>query len=123
MLELDKLSFGDTIYYLNESINTLIRSKIYMTDEKGVEWYRYSKPVYTYTIEHHEYVGRAEVVVLGTVDKETLDHTKYFFKSKETGDLDYLIKHSANIHWFQRIEDAETVKTQLEQQALELDRT
>lgn len=49
---------GDRFYLVCEKLNSFNRKKIVMTDETGIEWYRYNKPVRSYTIEEWNIVGK-----------------------------------------------------------------
>lgn len=63
MIDPNTLKVGDKFYEVKERNTALSRSKIYQEIE-GVEWFRYNRPVFTYSI--------VECTVLGIV-KKTLD--------------------------------------------------
>jgi hypothetical protein len=53
-----QLKVGDKFYLVCEHLSGFGRKKISMTDEYGIEWYRYNKPIRSYTIEEWSIVGR-----------------------------------------------------------------
>lgn len=57
---------GDKFYQVVEDPNVFSRKKISMTDDNGVEWYRYDKPIRSYSIQAWTIVGR----VIPTVEGE-----------------------------------------------------
>ena len=54
----EKLELGTKIYYVQETNLAFQRKKIFMTDDSGVEWYRYDKPLRTHNMKEHTIVGR-----------------------------------------------------------------
>lgn len=54
----DQLELGTKIYYVQETNLVFQRKKICMTDETGVEWYRYDKPIRKHDMKEHTLVGR-----------------------------------------------------------------
>ena len=56
---------GDKFYEVVEDPNAFSRKKISMTDDNGIEWYRYDKPIRSYRIQAWTIVGRVTPVVEG----------------------------------------------------------
>lgn len=71
MIDPNTLKVGDKFYKVEESNTALFRSKIYQEID-GVDWFRYNRPVFTYSV--------VECTVLGIV-KKTLDGTWDFDES------------------------------------------
>lgn len=73
---------GDKFYLVCEQINSFSRKKISMTDEYGIEWYRYDNPIRSYAIEEWDIVGRVvpqiegELVECDWSTPETVLHCK-----------------------------------------------
>lgn len=73
---------GDKFYLVCEQLNSFSRNKISMTDDSGVEWYRYDNPIRSYTIEEWDIVGRVvpqiegELVECDWAISETVLHCK-----------------------------------------------
>lgn len=107
MIELSTLNIGDTIYKVESTINAFTRRKMVLVDENGVEWYRYTKPSLTFSIESYTYVGRADVVVTGKIIPEDVEETKYFIEHEKEG-MFYL--HDRDVEdnvWFVSKDEAE----------------
>ena len=62
-----QLELGTKIYYVRENNNVLNRKKIFMTDEHGVEWYRYDMPNKTQSSKEYTVVGRVLMNIEGNV--------------------------------------------------------
>lgn len=105
MINFSTLNFGDTVYFV-EQVHAFRRQKLKMVDEHGIEWYRYDAPVWSYTIVPYTYVGKADVVVEGRVDREDIDETKYFIETKQ-GDMTYLYNDDLEKDWFYTSKEAE----------------
>ncbi len=56
---------GDKFYEVVEDPNAFSRKKISMTDDNGIEWYRYDKPIRSYRIQAWTIVGIVTPVVEG----------------------------------------------------------
>ena len=54
----EQLELGTKIYYIQETNLGFQRKKVFMTDETGVEWYRYDEPIRKYNMKEHTIVGR-----------------------------------------------------------------
>ena len=62
-----RLEIGTKIFYVEEDNNAFHRKKIMMTDENGVEWYRYDRPLRSHKMTEHTIVGRVLKEVEGRV--------------------------------------------------------
>lgn len=72
-----RLELGTKIYYVEDN-HVFSRKKIYMTDENGVEWYRYDTPLRTQRLIEYEVVGRVLRDIEGQVsDPEDLTDVYY----------------------------------------------
>ena len=91
------LNVGDNVYYLHKEFGILTRKKIYMTDDNGVEWFRYDKPAHTFTIKTTKIIGIVQYSVKGTqvswednlVDGQTTYHTDLDYTFSELGEEFY----------------------------------
>lgn len=61
------LKVGDKFYKIQEKLNSFSRKKITMTDAAGVEWYRYDKPLRSYSLSEHTVTGIVRPIVEGSV--------------------------------------------------------
>jgi hypothetical protein len=80
MISYCDLKFGDKIFVVDIKNNAFFNKKIFMVDDDGVEWYRYEKPHYEYTIITIEYCGKVSYIEEGIVAQNDLRHTEYHFK-------------------------------------------
>jgi hypothetical protein len=62
-----RLEIGTKIYFVEETNLAFQRKKIFMTDENGVEWYRYDQPLRTHSKTEYTIVGRVLKDVEGSV--------------------------------------------------------
>lgn len=81
MLEVEKLKFGDVVYIVKEQNNAFSKKKLKMVDSDGVEWFRYDRDHWEYSIEEIVYCGRVTFIEEGEVrfneDRQTEHHFKY----------------------------------------------
>ena len=80
MIDISKFKIGDTIYAVNEKNNAFTKKKIVKTDRAGIEWFRYDRPHYEYTVDEIIYCGKVIHVVSGEVDRDNIYETEYHFK-------------------------------------------
>lgn len=80
MLDIEKLKFGDTVYDVNEQNNAFSKKKI-KTVIEGIEWFRYDRDNWEYSIEEIVYCGRVTYIEEGEVrfeeDRQEELHFKY----------------------------------------------
>lgn len=80
MIQLSKLKFGDKIYVVDETNNSFIRKKTKMIDVNGIEWYRYDKDRWEYSIKEIFYCGKVTHIEEGEVRFDEERETEYHFK-------------------------------------------
>lgn len=108
MISFKTLKFGDKVYIVNEKNNAFVKKKI-TTVIKGVEWFRYDRDHWEYSIETVDYCGKVTHVEEGEVRFEEDRITEYHFRYPdgqiyhewEGEDEDHLE------HWFYTKEEAE----------------
>lgn len=106
MIDFSKLEFGDKIFHIVEDLNTLSRKKINMVDNDGIEWYRYDKPTWSYSIKEYTYVGKYAPTTFGKVMSDEVDAEKYFVEAD--GEMDYLTEEYYTNSWFDSEEEAKS---------------
>jgi len=74
-----KYNMGDVFYVAKKNFNLAVK-KIFMTDENGIEWYRYEKDPITYTVERAEIVGRIWAIAEGEISKDFQESPGYKIK-------------------------------------------
>ena len=122
MIDLNTLNFGDNIYHIVDNLHTFSRKKIFKTDEEGVEWYRYDKPIRTFSIQTLAYVGRSESLVSGRVIPEDIDETKYFIEYEESKEMTYIDDSDIDNNWFASKEAAEAEVSRRADEQSKIDR-
>lgn len=125
MINFSTLQIGESVFQVVPTSNVFARKKILMVDDNGIEWYRYDKHRYTYSIKTHTYVGRADTIVQGRVIAEDVDDTKYFFEHEVDG-MSYMFANDfndPNIQWFLSREDAEAQLELNQEEQAKIDRS
>jgi len=79
MIDISKFKIGDTIYTVDEKNNAFLKKKI-TTVIDGVEWFRYDRPHYEYTIKEIIYCGKVIHIITGQIDDDNGYETEYHFK-------------------------------------------
>lgn len=109
MIDFESLKFGDKVYVAKEENHSFRVKKIRMVDAEGIEWYRYDKPRWTFSIEEIVYCGKVTFIEEGEVrfdeDRETQYHFKY-----PNGQIHYEYNNEYDIdlkEWFHTREEAE----------------
>ncbi len=85
MIEVSTIRLNDVVYKVNEHNQFFNRKKVKMTDENGVEWYRYDRPILSYTVDEYQLEGIVSVAVIGKVKHPGSYEDEYHFVSIETG--------------------------------------
>lgn len=80
MLGTSNLKFGTVIYVVNEKNNVFTKQRITMIDQNGVEWYRYDRDHWEYTISELIYCGHVAVTITGEVDYDPMRQNEMYFK-------------------------------------------
>ena len=116
MIDIDKLNFGDTIYVVNEKNNAFLKKRITMTDENGVEWYRYDRDHWEYSVAQIVYCGRVEFQEVGEVRFSEDRQTELHFRFSD-GQIhsDYLDDINECEEWFHTHGEAEAYIAELKQ--------
>lgn len=79
MLTKGRLNIGDSVFITNERCNAFTKQKMKMVDANGIEWYRYDRDNWSYTITEVTLCGFVNVTFVGEVDTcaENELHFKY----------------------------------------------
>ena len=101
MIEFNTLKFGDKVYVVDEKNNAFTKNKIKKVI-KGVEWFRYDRDHWEYSILEIVYCGKVTHIEEGDVrfdeDRITEYHFRYpdgqIYDEWEGEDTDHLE------HWF-----------------------
>ena len=108
MIDFTKLTLGDKIYSVKESNTVLSRKRITMVDSDGIEWYRYDRENWEYTVDVIEYCGKTTIIKEGETALDELTSGSYHFKhpdgvvyGEDAGEESWLR------HWFTSVEEAE----------------
>lgn len=122
MIDFSKLEFGDKIFHIIEDLNLMSRKKIVMVDNDGVEWYRYDKPTWSYSIKEYTYVGKYAPTTSGKIMPDEVDAEKYFVEAD--GEMDYLTEECCanSDKWFASEEEAKTEMKRKQKVQKEIDR-
>lgn len=78
----ETMTVGQEVFYLTRHNNILKRKKIFFTDDDGIEWMRYTVPIWTFKVTRFVLSGVAKLVVDGEICKEDsdVDTEEYHFK-------------------------------------------
>ena len=108
MIELKDLTFGDRVYVVQERNNAFNKKKIKMVDDAGIEWFRYDRDHYEYSIIEIEYCGRVTFTEEGDVQEDNNRDTEYHFRYPD-GKIqpEYESSRPSDyVDWFYTIEEA-----------------
>ena len=107
MIDATTLKFGDTVYSVNEKCNAFLKKKI-KTVIDGVEWFRYDRDHWEYTVSELIYCGKITVIKEGEVDDDRDRQNQLHFKYPD-GNIYY--EYEADIgnieDWFHTRNEAE----------------
>ena len=78
MVEFEELKFGDRIYIVDEKNNAFSKKKI-KTVIDGIEWFRYDRDQWEYSISEIVYCGKVTHIEEGEVRFEEDRITEYHF--------------------------------------------
>jgi hypothetical protein len=108
MLEVEKLKFGDVVYVVNEQNNAFSKKKIKMIDENGVEWFRYDRDHWEYSVNEIVYCGRVTYIEEGDVRFDENRQEELHFKFPD-GQIysDYIEDVIECQEWFHTQQEAE----------------
>jgi hypothetical protein len=110
MIDFKALTFGDKIFIAKEENYVFSAQKIKMTDAEGIEWFRYDRDRFTYSVEEITYCGKVTYIEEGEVRFSEDRVAEYHFKYPDgqihcTYDNEYDIEFR---DWFPSREEAET---------------
>lgn len=80
MVDPENLSFGDVVYVVRERNNTFHKKKIKSIDSDGVEWFRYDREQWEYSVDELVYCGRVTFEVTGEVPVSEDHQEELYFK-------------------------------------------
>ena len=89
MIDFTRLQFGTVLYHVKETNQYFSRDKIRMIDADGVEWYRYDRPPFTFTITEYMHTGTVIKIIKGTVPNPLDYETEYHLEEAGTGNTEY----------------------------------
>jgi hypothetical protein len=108
MLEVEKLKFGDAVYTVKEQNNAFSKKKLRMVDSNGVEWFRYDRDHWEYSIEEIVYCGRVTYIEEGEVDFDIYRQEELHFRFPDQRiHSDYIEDVIECQEWFHTREEAE----------------
>lgn len=117
MIIFKDLTFGTIVYKVNTKNNMIGRKRFVMTDADDVEWYRYDRDSFEYSIEEIEYVGKVTHHKEGKVRFNEEHLTEFHFKYPD-GQIycEYYGDDEHNLDdWFTTSEEAETEMARLKE--------
>jgi hypothetical protein len=106
MIKFKDLTFGNIVYKVDETNNIMVQKRIIMTDDNGVEWYRYDRERFEYSIVEIVYVGKVTHHEEGEVRYDEDRCTEFHFKNPDGRICVYDNEHYLK-DWFTTREDAE----------------
>lgn len=106
MIDSSKLKIGDTVYVVKETCTAFSKKKI-KTVINGVEWFRYDRDHWEYSVQKLEYCGHVTVTIEGEVSIDVDTQNQMHFKYPE-GSIYY--EYDADIDtladWFHTVDEA-----------------
>lgn len=107
MIDASKLNFGDVVYIVNERNNAFTKKKL-KTVVNGVEWFRYDRDHWEYTVAEIVYCGHIKVINTGEVDFDHDLQNQMHFKY-EDGNIYYEYEKDIGdlAEWFHTRQEAE----------------
>lgn len=109
MIDISTFKFGYIIYEVDEKNNAFHKKKLKMVDADGIEWYRYDRPHYEYSIKEIIYCGKVSHIISGVVDTDNIYETEYHFRYAGSDVIFYEYENVINSmdNWFATRELAE----------------
>ena len=77
MINRHNLKFGDIVYQVEEKNNAFIKKKL-KTVIDGVEWFRYDRDHWEYSINELVYCGRTSMIIEGEVTDDRYESELHF---------------------------------------------
>lgn len=115
MIMFKDLKFGDDVFVVHIKNNAFAKKRITMTDEHGIEWSRYDRDHWEYSIEQIQYCGKVSFVEEGEVRFNEERETEYHF-SYPNGQIHPSYQYDDMDDWFCTREEAEQHIEELKRQ-------
>lgn len=108
MIDASKLNFGDVVYTVTERNNAFTK-KTLKTIVDGIEWFRYDRDHWEYTVDEIVYCGHVTVTAEGEVDLDLDRQNQMHFKYSD-GIIYYEYENDIGdlADWFHSREEAES---------------
>jgi hypothetical protein len=111
MIAFNKLKFGDKVYIAKEENHVFAAKRIVMVDADGIEWYRYDRDRWVFSVEELTYCGTLTFIEEGEIRPDSDRHVEHHFKHPD-GEI-YPESEETDIfginfkEWFHTREEAE----------------
>lgn len=118
MIVFQDLKFGDNVYVVHIKNNAFAKKRITMADENGIEWYRYDRDHWEYSIEQIQYCGKLTFIEEGEVRFNEELENEYHFRYP-SGQIHQSYQYDDIDDWFYTQEEAEQHIKELKEATLE----
>lgn len=119
----EQLELGTKLYYVEETNLAFQRKKIFMTDDSGVEWYRYDKPLRTHNMKELTIVGRVLARGEGRVPSIENYYDMYFTEDGIQVDQYEIDEHDDSSGYFLDKDEALTWLAKRKEEGEQLERS
>lgn len=106
MLIKGRLNIGDTVFLADETCNAFTKQKIKMVDADGIEWFRYDRDNWSYSITEVTFCGYVNVVFVGEVNSDAENELHFKYPNGKIYD-EYEKEIYNDKDWFHTREEAE----------------
>lgn len=115
MINKHKLKFGDIVYEVEEKNNAFTKKKL-KTIINGVEWFRYDRDHWEYSVKQIVYCGRTNVTIEGEVSDDTSYESELHFKYPDGNIYSEFENNIAEVKdWFHTKKEAEAYVEKLKE--------
>lgn len=114
MLTKGRLNIGDTVLLVDETCNAFMKQKIKIVDADGIEWFRYDRPNWSYTITEVTLCGFVNVAFVGEVDTDAENELHFKYADGKIY-LEYEKELYNDKDWFHTREEAEAYIEELKE--------
>lgn len=115
MITFEDLKFGDDVYIVKIKNNAFAKNRITTIDENGIEWFRYDRDHWEYSIEQIQYCGRVTFLEEGEVRFNEERETEYHFRYPN-GQIHQSYQYDDTDDWFCTLVEAEQRIEELKRQ-------
>ena len=115
MIVFEDLKFGADVYIVKIKNNAFAKKRITMTDENGIEWSRYDRDHWEYSIEQIQYCGKVTFIEEGEVRFNEELETEYHFRYPN-GQIHPSYQYDDMDDWFCTLAEAEQYIEELKRQ-------